>query len=641
MTAQTLSAVRPLVARVTPIAGETLMSLLVRACEANAFERPSQLLVEAGFTGDPRFVPFTGAGVAPSLARLLGVAEAEVSRRMHAPVAGEIEPTLVGWWGTALERRFLEARSRRVAPQALRTSTHHRAAWTVRALSFCPKTFQKLISSCPSCSGPLGWWKTCGGDRCEHCKARLAEAPSDSVPEELHAPLRQVTDLISPEEKRRRAAVEQLPVTFRSWNAGELFSAAVEFGAACEHPAANRRSPEAKALARGQLGEGSPKVLASGWRVLAGWPASLDELVARVAHEIVAHGGSQSLALRDVGLLGRHLDQRLPKTRFRRLVREHLGEATLKARAPIKFRLGIEDLREEREVLTITEAAKATGISREVLLRLCPDGEGFAGGRRGQGGALRFHADRLGRASRAFDDALLPASAAAALGVPEYCLLSFAKRRLITLVDDPDILRMKRTPFAVSQISIDRLAERFAHAKDDPSALGERLDLSLAHRFAPAVWAGVFVGLLRGRSGFSHLEEAREGHGLSRRIYADQELIEACAAEVNRPRLPRGMTVTAQTAALLLGVSLPPLLSLIDEEWLKAERGEGAWRVPLVTLAAFDRAYVLAPELAHRTHGYSRLTAIFSAPPEPAFQTRCIRGWERQKGERWHGLVED
>ena len=39
-----------------------------------------------------------------------------------------------------LERRFLKAEPRRFAPFALGGSSHHRAIWSVSALSFCPET---------------------------------------------------------------------------------------------------------------------------------------------------------------------------------------------------------------------------------------------------------------------------------------------------------------------------------------------------------------------------------------------------------------------------------------------------------------------------------------------------------------------
>ena len=375
--------------------------------------------------------------------------------------------------------------------------------------------------------------------------------------------------------------------------------------------------------------------------MLKGWPESLDALAERVARSLDGSADAPSLGLRDLGLLGRHLDTRLPQTRLRRLVREQLGGAALRARTPIKFRIGIEGVRDARAVLTITQAAKATGISRAVLLRLCPEGESFAGGRAGRGGALRFAAQRLMRSARVFDDALTPASAAALLGVPEYCMPALVIRRLVDAVDDGDILLMKRAPYTISRASIEALEARFARAQHDPSASPDRLDLSLAHHFSPAVWAGVLKSLSKGWRGFSHLEGSADEGPLTRRIYADRETVADLAAEVVRPRVPRGATVTAQAATLLLGISFPPFLSLIEDGHLPAERVDGAWRLKVADLANFDRDWIMAPELVHRTRGASRFLPHLSAPPEPAFATTRIRAWPRPLGEQWHGLAED
>ena len=143
---------------------------------------------------------------------------------------------------------------------------------------------------------------------------------------------------------------------------------------------------------------------------------------------------------------------------------------------------------------------------------------------------------------------------------------------------------------------------------------------------------------MRNGKGFCHIEGSQNGTALIRRIHADQETVAELVARVKRPRIPRGATVTAQAASLLLGVSFPPLLSLIEAGWLKAERVDAEWRLCISDLVAFDKRWILSPELAHRTHGASRLGACLTAPPEPAFRTGRLRAWLRAEGEHWHGL---
>ena len=54
-----LSRISPLLARVAPIPGESLLSLVTRACEANVFRRQGGLLAFAGVAGAAAFAPFT------------------------------------------------------------------------------------------------------------------------------------------------------------------------------------------------------------------------------------------------------------------------------------------------------------------------------------------------------------------------------------------------------------------------------------------------------------------------------------------------------------------------------------------------------------------------------------------------------
>lgn len=636
MAAPTTSPVRPLVAKVKPIAGETLMSLIARACDANVFERPSQLISAAGFTGDPRFVAFTGMEATRGLSRLLKLDEAEIASRMHGPVTGFIEPDLVAWFGSAIESRFLERCVRRVGPAALALSAHHRAEWTIKALSFCPETFQELITHCPSCDQELGWWKTEGLARCEHCRARLDKVDSPCVSEERRPSARLAANLVSPDPAVRERAVDSLPDPFSGWSPAELFTAVVELGAAWEHPHANRRSPEAKALARGRLDSASARVLASGWNVLSAWPESLAELVRRAARLVEASEPNGSRALRDISLLGRHLDRRLPQTAFRSLLREQLGLAAHQAKTPIKLKLGLEVERADKSIMTLMEAASHSGISARLLKRLCPEGQGFAGGRGGQGGALRFHTQRVLSAARLMDDALSPAAAAARLGIPEYCLSALIRRKLVQTVDDPDVLRMKRLSFAVSSSGICDLRDRLAASKDEPSSVALRLDLTLAHRFAPAQWAQAFAGLLRREAGFSYYECIGDAP-LTRCVYVDRDLMSACVNRTVRPRVPHRGIVTAQAAATLLGIGEPALFSLIHVKSLPASRTNGAWSILLKDLVAFDRRWILSSELDTRLWvGWRQLQEGKASE----LSDSSVRGWNRDETERFFGPAE-
>ena len=145
--------VLPVIARVEPIAGESLLSLVARTAHANVMPKLAGFLADAAICGLPAFTPFTAAHQARPLAELLNVQVAEVESRLHPLHPNQSLKDARVWAGLRIRRGAIEARARRVAPAALAYSPHHRLEWTHRALSFCPETLQQLIAA--SGVGPL------------------------------------------------------------------------------------------------------------------------------------------------------------------------------------------------------------------------------------------------------------------------------------------------------------------------------------------------------------------------------------------------------------------------------------------------------------------------------------------------------
>lgn len=103
-------------------AGEGLMSMMVRAAEANVMGRLHRLALFAGVTGTRvDSIPFTRSQDAQKIAQLLSVDAAEVRGRMHPTAPHSSADEYVDWYGTPLHRRYLETRRRRVAPASLAT----------------------------------------------------------------------------------------------------------------------------------------------------------------------------------------------------------------------------------------------------------------------------------------------------------------------------------------------------------------------------------------------------------------------------------------------------------------------------------------------------------------------------------------
>lgn len=192
---------RRLVAVTPPIAGESLLSLIVRHCELNIIPRPSDLLLELGIPdAKPAFAPFTLGGFSRDLAAAIGVAEAEILQRMYPRAErGDLREGVI-FNGIELERRFLEANVRRVSPSSLRLSEHHRALWLLRPVGFCPETMTLLLDRCPICRGSLGWTACRCIGRCDKCGADLTDASTAQVPEHFTHDAIAVADLVGPSD---------------------------------------------------------------------------------------------------------------------------------------------------------------------------------------------------------------------------------------------------------------------------------------------------------------------------------------------------------------------------------------------------------------------------------------------------------
>ncbi len=612
--------VLPLLAKVTPIPGESLMSLVTRACEANVFPRVADVLGAAGIRGSPAFTPVTALDRAAHLARLLGLAEGEIESRMYPPLQGRGRTGLVSWSGLRVERRFIELRARRVAPGALLDEPYHRMVWTHKALSFCPETFEELISTCPACGKPLGWSHTHGPDRCEHCKASLLDSEPEFAPHALRAKLKLATDLISHGPEVRAAAQSILPAPFRDWDAGELFSAIVEFGVAWEHPGEGRSSTAVTRLKHGQLAFIGPQHIASGYEIVRGWPASFTALVERIWRAI---GAPASLSMLDLGPFGRHLLVKHSDTPLRRQLRESIAEAALAARVPLKLG-AISHLAPKAvvETLTLKAAEAELGIGKRTLGRLVPDGESYISGQLGSGAGVRLNAVRLRAAVAAYERAIWPEHVAGRLGVPAYCLEAFVEAGLFARIDDPDACRLSAHEAFYERASVEIWLQKMQRLPERSHG-SESLARALVGQFSPAVWAQTFKAVASGKIKSQRPYEDEIQRPLSRQLHVHRTDVEAFITRLKPEPLPMGAVMTAEAAGQLLGIRTALVAELISAGYLAATRSGRLWEIRLGDLDAFHAQYVLPPEITRAEQVFGRY------PPGAIEGLRQINIWKR------------
>lgn len=228
---------------------------------------------------------------------------------------------------------------RRISPASLRQSPYHRTHWQVRALWFCPESWQMLIDQCHVCGEYLNWF-TRSVDRCQSCDADLQHAEAPYVPEEYRRELSLVAQLVTGPPPAP-ASIDFGPLT-----APELFELIVIAGR-CLRPSREVASPLQ-----------AVESLIGGLRLIQAFPTSVREL-ARVKANRAEHSFFRRLAC--------HANYRQGRL-----------QAALQALgSPRQATLGMQRLREARLAqgfLTIRELAAKLRIERADLRRLIDAG---------------------------------------------------------------------------------------------------------------------------------------------------------------------------------------------------------------------------------------------------------------------------
>src|SRR3546814_3501712 len=101
---------------------------------------------------------------------------------------------------------------RRISPLTLQTSEHHRAAWLLGLLPYCPLSLERLVDECPNCPGKkLGWRRSWGIANCERCGELVPQSSAAPLIPEHIENYSLFADLISFSPERRRLALAQVP----------------------------------------------------------------------------------------------------------------------------------------------------------------------------------------------------------------------------------------------------------------------------------------------------------------------------------------------------------------------------------------------------------------------------------------------
>lgn len=214
----------PVLFRVDPIAGESLMSLTTRVAVRNVLPSSHVILEQVGA---PHAQNPTAA-ITPMLDRallagILRLPSGEVDDRYHPPAAN---PGFVDFSGAAVRVDEMTFRRRRFAPAGIAISPHIRSLWSLTMVPCCTETWEYLVDAC-TCGTVQGWRHAWSLNRCDRCNTRLDRQTADAVDEPLRDGLGFIIGLLDPDRDRRHAARAMLPPALAEWDGGMVFELAL------------------------------------------------------------------------------------------------------------------------------------------------------------------------------------------------------------------------------------------------------------------------------------------------------------------------------------------------------------------------------------------------------------------------------
>ena len=616
-----LSAIRPLVVGTQPFPGESLSSVLVRACEANVFTHCSQLLNLIGLPARaPEALAFTQTTAAPALAKLLGTTTKEIESRMHPATQEDIGYSTVHWFGSSIQRRHVEAPVRRFAPQSLAEHAHFPAIWAVRLLDYCPITAELLHSECPQCSRPLGWRACRSLLKCERCRASLLSAESRTLPPDLREAAQLGAALISPTATVRQTALSSLPDPFSTWAPAEALLGLVTLGEAQLSLEPSRNS--------GVAG-GSAAHIAAGIEFARDWPDSMSRFVK------VSTTRSNSTSIRlGLGSLGKLFETGAKPTPIRDLIRSSISTCLGEALVPAKLFSGAMVNGTCRDgMLSALEASNLLGINLKRLRKLEGRSDTFLARHNVHGGVALYDKAAVSRLRDVLIHSVKPNICARQLGIPGYCVDAFISAGLVQVVTDRDAEILTNGDL-ITTASIVALRDRFQEQSAETKG-GVTLREAMRRNGDPEDWIAVFRNMLSGairlqlnQSGDSSLSDAL--------VVRCPDIERHISRRSTGPGIS-GISISCQAAAKIIGVSPMFVSSAVKMGFLVGELRGRDFALPLEDVLTFQKKYILAEELREifGGHSLSICCQLDRAGIKPVARILNNRLWNRSDIERY------
>ncbi len=624
--------IKPLLIGVVPHADESLMSLVSAACVANEHERTAQILAFAGVdTLRPAFAPFTRTSDANAIATVLSASANDVVVRMHPKAHCLSAGDSVAWYGASLPRSFLVAEQRRVSPAALRASPHHRASWMVRPLTYCPETFELLISSCPYCSAKLGWLKSIGVWRCETCTRSLRHHRPGKITWSLRQDAASVAALVSVNAKHRAQALARMPGPFNQWAPGDVFFAAVEIGSltSAKQPPGTLNAE----VNHGDFSNFGAEDLVRGFRALCEWPLSLKSYVEdnRPASKADLHHVKEVM-----GPLAKFFSPYAKPTPLGDLIQSAVPPLLHELEIPVAHRrYSKAEAAERSTTMTTREAQRHFNLDGRSLSRIGGIDGILVSQRQVRAGAKLFKFEPLKNAVYILRGSISEEALAAQLAIPPLALPALARAGLLDAVEHKAALLLGGGGRRYVTASADRLLSALDNVPVLTSAPGPSLAAALAGKFNGEAWARALGDVLAGKLKVVGKRDIKRG--FARRVVIEPKLARAMVETLSSACSTEWefQTVTSGTASLLLGIHERDVADAIEAQLVEAYYEGRGYSIELGELVQFSRSFMAAWEVARRLNitSQSARSYLQAAGIEPDVSLSKIHLWRREEVE--------
>lgn len=459
---------------VTPIADESISSLVVRAADANSL-RTSEILHQVGATHVKSIEPLHHV---ETLAPCLGVPDAEIARRVIS--RSSERPDFVRYFGDAFRATFFNFSRYAYSPRALEKSPHHRVRWHIAAFPYCTETWSELRHTCSSCERRLAWFGRDSLIRCSSCGHDLRSAPAIPIAAGLQTELALLSQLLSNDPDERRKATAAFPKSFHAVSPSGIFSVVVLFAHAQTDIPVSRYGANQGLKA---------EHLARGCDIALRFPSSFKQIA---NSRSLDHHTISSFFVKVTSpeaLLGEPLAKEIVLEAVSRLEPVRHGPSRLRLR------------REAEGHLTTTSAARMLRIDNADTARLLEAGHLTAS--RAFGGLRQYRSidpKAVETLANRFVDRISATELEGALAVPREAIEQLVAVGLLATIDDPAVqlvfpgLQLRRSSSQtlmedLKRILVDRGDRRMVSLRDAFCAIGNQ----------QKPWAAIILAALDGR----------------------------------------------------------------------------------------------------------------------------------------------